>query len=160
MALHRPREPTHCTSLGGRGQAKDGKQWNKVELVFLMHMISIMPTNMDPFSVSASQSLTSVYTDWGYECQKVVFSCSSLPRLLTEQSMGWSEQTVHLAVSDWCALQRFQHQFAQLAHCFMKDDFFHLPLFASRQNGMKRVHSNSNNSIIIYYRVNGHEDYI
>jgi len=74
--------------------------------------------------------------------------------------MGWSEQTVHLAVSDWCALQRFQHQFAQLAHCFMKDDFFHLPLFASRQNGMKRVHSNSNNSIIIYYRVNGHEDYI
>lgn len=26
MALHRPREPTHCTSLGSRGQAKDGKQ--------------------------------------------------------------------------------------------------------------------------------------
>lgn len=26
MALHRPREPTHCTSLGGPGQAKDGKQ--------------------------------------------------------------------------------------------------------------------------------------
>lgn len=26
MALHRPREPTHCTSLGGQGQAKDGKQ--------------------------------------------------------------------------------------------------------------------------------------
>lgn len=26
----------------------------KVELVFLMHMISIMPTDMDPFSVSTS----------------------------------------------------------------------------------------------------------
>lgn len=63
MALHRPGAPTHCTSFGDRGQAKEGKQWKqiKVELVFLMHMISIMPTDMDPFSVSTSWSLTSVY---------------------------------------------------------------------------------------------------
>lgn len=56
MALHRPGAPTHCTSFGDRGQAKEGKQRKqiKVELVFLMHMISIMPTDMDPFSVSTS----------------------------------------------------------------------------------------------------------
>ncbi|XP_030434246.1 nuclear receptor ROR-alpha isoform X2 [Gopherus evgoodei] len=43
---------------------------------------------------------------------------------------------------------------------FHEGRIFYLPLIASRQNGTKRVHSNSNNSIIIYYRVNGHEDYI
>lgn len=53
------RQHTAQTSCGDRGSGTKGKQSNpiKAELVLLMHMISTMPTEMDPFSVSTSRAV-------------------------------------------------------------------------------------------------------
>lgn len=50
------RQHTAQTSCGDQGSGTEGKQSEpiKAKLVLLMHMISTMPTDTDPFSVSTS----------------------------------------------------------------------------------------------------------
>lgn len=59
MALHSPGAPTtlHRHLVVNGVQAQRGNNPIKAELVLLMHMISTMPTDMDPFSVSTSRAV-------------------------------------------------------------------------------------------------------
>lgn len=113
MALHSPGAPTHCTSFGDRGQAKEGKQWKqiKVELVFLMHMISIMPTDMDPFSVSTSWVLTCLQQKEGTKSEDS-FSCSSLPTDFLQSPQSVSSSMAPSSGRWWWAWQSLWRYFA------------------------------------------------
>lgn len=89
------------------------------------------------------------------------FLCSSLPTdfLQSHQSVGTNREPCNnrylvciAEVAAWlCTTCSLFHEGSL---------YVFPPIIASQQDGMKRVHSTSNNSIIIYYRVNGHEDYI
>lgn len=140
---------------------KNGGNDIKVELVFLTQMISMIPTDMDPFFV-----LTSVFD-----------FCLCRMRVLKNQEVSFSlKLTAHrLSQNDVLLVRTESPARNQRLVCIAEASasvcttcslfhegrfLFTLPLIASRRNGMKRVHSNSDNSITIYYRVNGHEVYI
>lgn len=163
MALHSPGAPTHCTSFGDRGSGKGGetmktnKSWTCFSHAYDFHYAyRYGPFFCRDFSTSMVDLCWQQHE--GPEVGRFPFSCSSLPRDFLHRHPSVSDNRESSNNRWLVCIAEVAALLCTTCSLFHEGSFYYFffhRLLPSQQDGMKRVHGTSNNSIIIYYREMG-----